>query len=346
MGDCVDNICVCKKGFNHDLTFVRFRNCALPDHLMLILFLILLLLTVRVFYVTYKQYSTSKSMARIILTANLVSTFGFFIFVILQISFNFIMNGISIIFFISYSIGASLVMTLNIYSLIAPLYSVARKDPTFAARTLAIQLVFSKMAQAIPLLIAVGLYEDYTNEANDDGWNSMLELSAFLLGVDTLTLTIWIVWQGTKMINLVKILENIGQIHSAGSSSSRKSAYLKKVEDLVAHSKRAVIILVLMITIFPIIYFSTKYIPFNYIFYYSSIAVVPISAGKNMNYASISSENGKTNSNQHSDGKQTSNPSSKNSQQQQQIIIPTTMQEPKSGYEDAKTSIIIPNSDE
>lgn len=350
MGECLNGECVCRPGYRHDLTYVRFRNCSFPPILFYILFPILLIFNLLIFFAVYKEYSLSKATAKLIIIANTLMSIFYLIFLCLQIGYGFHMNGVSLIFFYLFSSFSSSVAPIQVYSLVSPLYAVAFKSTAIVARSIGGLFVFFKLVQLVPILVAAVKYGDFTNEDNDRGWNNMLLSYAFIIGFEACVSSLWVIYDGTKMINLVQGISKNITSDLDGATKSKTLEYSLKVEKLVKDTRNQVFSIVLILLTFPILYFSTGYLPFNYVFYALSIAFSPAGSLLSMQYVSKLSKKNKdgSGSNQSPD-KLTSSTFPKH-QAQNQIQVEGTPNEKNQAVSpiiDApKSSSIIPAAEE
>lgn len=196
-GKCINNECVCEKGFSHDLYITRYRDCKVPDYFLVSIDSISIILTILSLIYCCVNIKPAKNLARrIIQSAALMNVF-FLLFLILKTYDNHVFTGKALFFFQLFLSFLFLCWYLIVYSLILPICKIMQLPIQGRKLAMTICFVFFRVIS----IIVVGI------------------------------LSAGVVYNGRKIISEIKELED------APTSSKPYGDYKERVQMLVETHK-------------------------------------------------------------------------------------------------------------
>lgn len=271
-GECVSGECVCSKGFQHDLSYVRFRNCSMPTLFLPIVFGVHLFALLFIIPYVFMKYREAKSIARTSLLSTFIASLFYLLFCVGFITYKFIFN--IFLFFILYLMvfAFSIANGITVYSLVAPLSAVAGKSKEPLMNTIIATLVFFRISGLVPIVIASIWFYNPNDPTNDKGWSNLANVFSFLVALESVSMATLFIVFGTKMVKLLEEIKN-PQI-SLQSTLSR--AYMNKVKQLIFRNKVALAPLLVVLCVVPVVQFAAGSVPFNFVFLGFSLSNIPL----------------------------------------------------------------------
>lgn len=274
-GECdfVNHACICHEGFTHDLQYLRQRRCHLPNLYFPIMFGVQIALSLLLLPYIYLRCRETKAMARLSLQLNLISCIVYIFFCIFNFSYWFVINPLIILTFYLIVGLLSVIKYIEIFSFISPLAAAAMKPIAPIKKMLFIVFLLYKVVEIIPLLIQSIKYGDPNDPNNDSAWSIYIMIYTLIVCIEAVSTVLILSIYAKKMLNVIDDLSSDRE-DSTGNSSKISANYLNKMRRMVF---RVVIIFpsVAVVLFFsPVMYLTTGYIPFSYIF--SSLAIFSV----------------------------------------------------------------------
>lgn len=261
-GVCFNGECVCKPGFEHDLSLFRFRDCRIPSgYLPAIDGIVIAFSALSIPYSLY-YLKQSRMLARKIILSAIFSEFFCMMTAIIRFIQSHMMTGTSIFFFLTNISFAFLCAYLSAYSLAAPLFKISKKSIAVVQNLLVISFIIFRVI-IFSLAIAIAILANNPNDSiGDNYWNLCIALGSLALAVEMLLLVFGIIYQGDKMI--FTMAEIAKDVHAASLEASTNN-YIARVKRYLRVQKLLVPVVIIVAVLFTSIYFATGYLPYSFV---------------------------------------------------------------------------------
>lgn len=262
-GSCVDGFCQCKEGYQHDFTSLRLRDCRVPNLFLPIIEGIFIAIAFASLVYSLYYVRTAKFLARkIILGAVGVETTSLFLGIVRQAQQNKLTGITFFIYYMNMSF-AFLCVYLSVYSMAVPLCKMSRTPIKKIEQLIKLSFVFFRIADAIPMLIAWGRYNEWNDPNNDVSWNKCSAIESCLYGIEMIGVAIVTHIYGFQM---VKTIEGISNDLSSDNALAR-SNYLARVKNYLNMQYTFTPVMTVVAFSQPVVYLSSGYFPYTFVIY-------------------------------------------------------------------------------